>query len=158
MPPTTPAPRAKAPLAWDLDRLGERELRTQYGAMAVFAEQLQAMGVTVPPCWYFHRHLVHRFAAVMAWRDRAHRTSTETTDPETGERRVGPGAPAKEAAEWWASNLGLAGLVATWSELECVARAAGGPTSHPGPDGRPARTPELEDVVEAHVAYLRSLR
>jgi hypothetical protein len=152
-PPTSPGLRRS--LAWDLDQLAEAELRRRYAEMADFAEGLLEMGVPVPACWYYHRHLVHRFAAVMAWHERAYRTSSESRNPETGETRVTPGAHAREAAEWWASSWGLAGLVTAWGELECVRRGEG--RSHTV-DKRQVSTPALEDVVEAHVASLRSRR
>lgn len=149
------SPRPRPPLAWDLDQLSEGELRRRYAEMADFATRLLEMGVSVPACWYYHRHLVHRFAAVMAWRERAYRTSSESRDPETGETRVTPGAHAREAAEWWASIWGLAGLVTAWGELECVRRGEG--RSHTV-DKRQVPTPALEEVVEAHLASLRSWR
>jgi hypothetical protein len=92
------------PLPWDLDRLP--------------AEILEA--ASVPGCWYLHRHLVHRLAAVMWWRAAAYQPPTEGEDG-----KLRPGARAKDAADWWASSTGLAGWLAAFRELACKGRPSG---------------------------------
>jgi len=148
---STSPPPGRPPLPWDLDRLPEPELRQRYAELREWTEQLLAMGLEVPGCWYYHRHLVHRMAAVMAARERAYRTRTETADRPGGEVTVVPGAIAREAAEWWSASWGLAGLLSAWADLPCKA----GRTHTIG--SRSVETPSMEDVVDTHIAFLRAL-
>jgi hypothetical protein len=140
MPPLSP------PLAWDLDRLPTEALEAAYADMADFVAWLRDASVDVPACWHLHRHLVHRLAAVMWWHAAAYKAASDGTDG----RQPYPGSPPTAAAEWWASNSGLAGWLAAFRELPCKGRPGG------HRDDGSLDNPEAS-FRESVLAHLRSL-
>jgi hypothetical protein len=132
-----PAP-VPPPLPWDLDRLPAEALEGAYRQLDAFVGWLRECGCTVPDCWYAHRHLVHRLAALVWWRAVSYQPSA--TDPATG--ATTPGAGPKDAAEWWASTWGVAGWLRSFGDLPCKGRPAG---------HRDQPLPSLDDAVAAHV-------
>ena len=66
---------------------------------------------------------------------------TLVLDPETGKERIDPAASARDAAEWFASPWGLAGMRDVWRQKGCKA----GRDIH---GDEP--TPSLEQVIRQH--------
>jgi hypothetical protein len=143
---TVPLP---PPLPWDLDRLSAEALEAAYADMAAFVTWLRDAGADVPACWHVHRHVVHRLAAVMWWRAAAYEGPTED---DHGQLRGG--AVASAAAEWWASNSGLAGWLAAFRELPCKGRPGG--HRDDGSLDNPAAS--FRESVLAHLRSLASRR
>jgi hypothetical protein len=106
---------ARAAVPWDLDSLTEARLRTAYQEMEGFAWQIRSWGIVVPTCWHVVGHQVHRFCAVMWWYERVTRPQLVVQTLDTPPKRmVTPEADPRNAAEWWASPWGLAGMVEVW--------------------------------------------
>ncbi len=121
-PPTSPP--------WDLERCPADHLAQRYADLFAFVSWLQKQGVHAPTCWYTHGWVVHRMAALQAWRTHAY----------------GPGSHPRDAADWWA--VGLAALQRDWEPL--LAHQG----KHPPPDAPwddPVPIPEFPDFVKANV-------
>ena len=125
------------PPLWELDRLPREALEATYTQLADFVAWLEETGLHVPECWYAHRHLVHRLAAIMWWRLEAHSEST------TPRGTVPP--RARDAAEWWSSSYSITGWLAAFKALACKGRPGG---------HRDTPVPPFDDVVKAHVTSL----
>ncbi|MGH7750823.1 MAG: hypothetical protein ACREQ5_39545 [Candidatus Dormibacteria bacterium] len=116
---------------WDLDELPPELLEVAYREMAEFVAWLRRIGYEqrIPDCWYFHRHLVYRLAAVMHWHREIYGTPRSS----------------REAAEWWSSLWGLPGILDAWKE---ALQHRGSHFSASGQGQEP--TPSMERVVELH--------
>ena len=110
--PRTAWPAAPSPRPGELDRCLAAQLARRYADLRAFATWFPAQGVEVPACWQAHGGVVHRLAAVYAWRAPAH----------------APDAHRREAADLWA--LGLARLQ---RDRESLLAHRG---KHPPPDAR----------------------
>lgn len=139
--PSTP------PQPWELDRLPREALEATYSQLVDFVDWLRTMGLRVPPCWYLHRHLVHRLAAIAWWRVQAYQ---DTTSPK------GEAVPAEpqDAAQWWASPSGLDGWLRLCQD-DRIGECQGEMTWH-SPKGGP--DPTLEDAVRQHLAAVTPQR
>ena len=110
--PRTAWPAAPSPRPGDLDRCLAAQLAQRYADLRAFATWFPAQGVEVPACWQAHGGVVHRLAAVYAWKAPAY----------------APDAHRREAADLWA--LGLARLQ---RDRESLLAHRG---KHPPPDAR----------------------
>ncbi len=128
--PRSTGPAAPPPPPWDLERCPAGQLTQGYADLQAVVSWLQEQDVGVPACWYTHGWLVHRLAALKAWRTLAY----------------GPGAHPRDAADWWA--VGLAALQRDWEPL--LAHQG----RHPPPDAPwddPIPIPEFGAFVQALV-------
>ena len=75
---------APAPSPWDLDRCPATRLAQRGADLQAFVAWLRDQDVPAPSCWYTHGWLVHRLAALRAWRARAY----------------APDAHPRDAADW----------------------------------------------------------
>ncbi|MHB8325634.1 MAG: hypothetical protein ACYDEA_00385 [Candidatus Dormibacteria bacterium] len=117
-----------AAVTWDLDRCPAALLAQRYADLQAFVTWLRDQDIPTPTCWYIHGWLVHRLAALQAWKVRAY----------------APEAHPRDAAEWWA--VGLAALQRDW-EL-CI----GHDGRHPpldAPWDDPVPIPEFGAFVQA---------
>ena len=115
---------------WDLERCPATQLAQRYADLQAFVAWLKDQDVLAPACWYTHGWLVHRLAALQAWRVRAY----------------APDAHPRDAADWWA--VGLASLQRDWEPL--MAHQG----RHPPPDAPwddPVPIPEFGAFVHALV-------
>ena len=116
---------------WDIERCPATLLAQRYADLQAFIVWLRDQDIPAPTCWYTHGWVVHRLAALQAWRIRAY-------NPDTSPRDV---------AEWWA--VGLAGLQRDWEP--CLTHEG----RHPPPDAPwddPVPIPEFPEFVKAQVA------
>ena len=128
--PRSMGPAAPAPPPWDLEHCPAPQLAQLYADLRAFVSWLEEQGVDAPACWYTHGWLVHRLAALQAWRSLAY----------------APGAHPRDAADWWAA--GLAGLQRDWEPLLTHQGR------HPPPDAPwddPVPIPEFGAFVQALV-------
>ncbi len=128
--PRSTGPAAPALPLWDLERCPAGQLAQRYADLQAFVAWLKAQDIPAPACWYTHGRLVHRLAALQAWRARAY----------------APDAHPRDAADWWA--VGLASLQCDWEP--CL----GHDGRHPPPDAPwddPIPIPEFGAFVQAAV-------
>jgi len=108
--PRSTGSAAPAPPPWDLERCPANLLTQRYADLQAFVTWLKDQDVPAPGCWYTHGWLVHRLAALQAWKVRAY----------------APDAHPRDAADWWAS--GVASLQRDWEP--CLTHEG----RHPPPD------------------------
>ena len=128
--PSPSGSTAPSPPLWDLERCPAALLAQRYADLQAFVTWLGAQDIPAPACWYIHGWLVHRLAAVQAWRARAY----------------APEAHPRDAADWWA--VGVASLQRDWEP--CLAHEG----QHPPPDApwdNPVPIPEFGAFVQAAV-------
>ncbi len=70
--PRSTVSAAPAPPLWDLERCPANLLAQRYADLQAFVAWLQDQDVPAPACWYTHGWIVHRQAAVQAWKVRAY--------------------------------------------------------------------------------------
>ncbi|MHB8395462.1 MAG: hypothetical protein ACYDC5_13425 [Candidatus Dormibacteria bacterium] len=85
MPRSTGSAAAPAPSPWDLDHCPANLLAQRYADLQAFVTWLKDQDVPAPDCWYTHGRLVHRLAAVVAWKARAYAPDAH---PRTGGLRA----------------------------------------------------------------------
>ncbi|MDA8332302.1 MAG: hypothetical protein M0027_14100 [Candidatus Dormibacteraeota bacterium] len=128
--PRAAAAPAPSSLSWDLERCPAGQLAQRYVDLEAFVSWLGAQDIPAPACWYTHGWLVHRLAALQAWRARAY----------------APDAHPRDAADWW--MVGVAALQRDWEP--CLAHEG----RHPPPDAPwddPVPIPEFGAFVRALV-------
>ncbi len=128
--PSPTGSAAPVPPPWDLDHCPATLLAQRYADLQAFVTWLGAQDIPAPACWYTHGWLVHRLAALQAWKVRAY----------------APDAHPRDAAEWWA--VGLAALQRDWEPLLTHEGR------HPPPDAPwddPVPIPEFGAFVKAAV-------
>ena len=128
--PRSPGNATPSPPTWDLEHCPAGQLAQRYADLLAFVSWLQEQDVGVPACWYAHGWVVHRLAALQAWRVRAYAPDTNPRD----------------AADWWA--VGLAALQRDWEPLMSHQGR------HPPPDAPwddPLPVPEFGAFVQALV-------
>jgi hypothetical protein len=119
--PRSTGSAAPAPSPWDLERCPATQLAQRYADLQAFVTWLKHQDVPAPSCWYTRGWLVHRLAALQAWKVRAY----------------APDAHPGDAAEWWA--VGVTGLQRDWEprlghdgRASAAGRSLGRPHPHPG--------------------------
>lgn len=125
--PRSTGSAAPAPSLWDLERCPATLLAQRYADLQAFVAWLRDQDVPAPSCWYTHGWLVHRLAALQAWKVHAY----------------APDAHPRDAAEWWA--VGLASLQRDWEP--CLAHEG----RHPPPEAPwddPVPIPEFGAFVQ----------
>ena len=128
--PRRACPAPPASLTWDLDRCPATQLAQRYADLRSFVAWLGTQDIAAPTCWYTHGWLVHRLAALQAWRTLAY----------------APDAHPRDAADWWV--VGVGSLQRDWEP--CLAHEG----RHPPPDAPwddPVPIQEFGAVVKAAV-------
>ena len=123
----------RAAVPWDLTSLDAGLVVEAMADLRDFVDDLIDAGIDVPCCWYVHRWVRDRLAALSHW------------------RREEYGASPRSAAEWWSHGLGP--LLRDWESLLVHGSLHPDPVS---PYGTLVPLPSFDDVVAELAAAVGS--
>ena len=78
--PRSTGSAAPVPSLWDLNRCHATRLAQRYADLQACVAWVRDQDILAPACWYTHGWLVHRPAALHAWRTRAYAPDAHQSD------------------------------------------------------------------------------